>query len=468
MKNLIPNKVNEILRSPQDDKWKVSNMQTIKEDHAMKNVKKKFFGLYMAMMIALAITLTGCGTSDPPTTCTIQNDGQPINLAIVTVEAENRPEPATDTLRPYIHDTVDSYGYLALYTCDANPRCVEYAAIERPEESVGASKEKSIHEGYTESVLDIIREDMKAKEPEIDVYAGMVKAYNALPSKKDNYNVLLVCDSMLSTSGDVDLSREDVLLDSLDIDAYVTSMENQGMICDMSKLSEVYIVNLGETADDQPALSIVEHDKLEALWSKILEKCNVSPEKVHFVTGPVIDESDHKSKDLPDVSIVTTVRRSVDVVKSSDQEDENDDIFDGGTVFAFDETSIMFKADSDEIITSEEELNKLLTPIADNMIANGTKVLIMGGTASGGTLKNTDGMLDLSSRRAEAVKKVLLGYGVSEDSIRTVGVGIGSTFYTRDVDENGNFVEEIGRKNRVVVLMSQESEKAIALLKEYS
>ena len=48
--------------------------------------------------------------------------------------------------------------------------------------------------------------------------------------------------------------------------------------------------------------------------------------------------------------------------------------------------------------------------------------------------------------------------GVPETKIKVLGTGINNDFYETDIDEEtGAFIEEIGKKNRLVVLTSADS-----------
>jgi OOP family OmpA-OmpF porin len=89
-----------------------------------------------------------------------------------------------------------------------------------------------------------------------------------------------------------------------------------------------------------------------------------------------------------------------------------------------------------------------LTALATAAKRPGTRTVLEGTTATaGGQTSRTA----LSTRRAEAVRTVLVALGVPADSITARGVGTASKYHVNDLDGDGNLVPPLAVKNRTVV-----------------
>ena len=132
--------------------------------------------------------------------------------------------------------------------------------------------------------------------------------------------------------------------------------------------------------------------------------------------------------------------------------------------FELNDTQVRFMAD-EAIFINEEEAKAALAPVADIILAHpGHPILLAGTTAQAGT---QEGCLNLSNRRADAVKNMLVNeFGVPESQLITVGLGYELDPFVRgrDHDEAGNFVETEAAKNRRVVVLDAESDMGRQIL----
>lgn len=91
-------------------------------------------------------------------------------------------------------------------------------------------------------------------------------------------------------------------------------------------------------------------------------------------------------------------------------------------------------------------------------------ILLAGTTATDG---DQQARVDLSNRRAAAVKNLLVSaFGIPEDQLTTIGLGLEADPFVRgqDRDANGKFVESEGAKNRRVIVMDANDPIAQELL----
>ena len=134
------------------------------------------------------------------------------------------------------------------------------------------------------------------------------------------------------------------------------------------------------------------------------------------------------------------------------------------TPFEINETQVRFVINQ-AVFINEDKAKEVLKPVADAILAAPEHaVLIAGTTATDGTQVSC---VDLSQRRANAVKKILTDtYGVPESQLKTIGLGYEKDPFERgkDRDANGKFVESEGRKNRRVVVLDIEDPVAKKIL----
>ena len=424
----------------------------------MKKMAKKLRSMFVTLgFAALATALVGCGGTT----------GKRYNEAVIVSVRQNQMYPATERLKAYIREAVDCPEgcYLALYTCDSKPEKVVSDNVKGS--SGGSSKEEAIHESYTNSVIEVVEEEMKANDPEADVYSAMCLAYKDIMSQPSGFNRMVINDSMISTAGCVNLAAENLALASMDIEKYV-----ENMTCvDLSALDEVILVNIGIADGCQPGLSVTEQNKLQELWEAIFAKSGVSSDKIKYITDPPSGGVSVSDMDLPMVTPIKTMPEeqvfTAETTEETTAKPDSVSKVDLSEPYVIPDNDIHFKGDSDELVTPEAEVERILRPIAESVVADDVKILVMGGTASAGEKENTKSMIKLSSARAEVVKKRLVTYGCAEENIVTVGAGIQHPFYVNDLDEEGRFLESKGAKNRIVVIMKLDSDTAATLVREY-
>lgn len=147
-----------------------------------------------------------------------------------------------------------------------------------------------------------------------------------------------------------------------------------------------------------------------------------------------------------------------------EEQPESDLIFQDA--FELNETQVRFVGD-EAIFIDEEAAREALQPVAEILLAHPDHpVLIAGTTATVGTQESC---VELSERRAAAVKDLLVKeYGVPEDQLLTIGLGFEDDIFKRgrDIDSNGQFVETEGAKNRRVLVLDANDERAQTVLEK--
>lgn len=125
------------------------------------------------------------------------------------------------------------------------------------------------------------------------------------------------------------------------------------------------------------------------------------------------------------------------------------------TVLRVDESSVAFLPDQAEL-ADPEAASEVLQAIAQTLRETEVPIVLAGSTASVGG----DGIA-LSEARAEAIKEVLVSFGVPQEQITCVGLGRSPwSLRANDLDENGTLIEEQARLNRAVFVFAVDSDAA--------
>ena len=263
---------------------------------------------------------------------------------------------------------------------------------------------------------------------------------------------MVILDSCLSTTGALDFTQSS--LDGISADDIIRQLRDIGELPDMSTIDEVTVYTCGDTAGKQPTLTESNRETLKDVWSSLFSACGVTANMKDDLPLSAVYDTDA----LPGVSTVAVEQDSVSI----SSEEETGEVLQTGVVISFDETSVSFRpgtaelADSDTAHKSLEYVTGFLTSHPNY------ELLICGTTACWG---GEAYCRDLSVRRAEAVRGLLIESGIAEDRLCVAGVGYSfSDFYTHDLTENGDLDESIAPRNRTVKIMDLHSDTAERVL----
>ena len=123
-----------------------------------------------------------------------------------------------------------------------------------------------------------------------------------------------------------------------------------------------------------------------------------------------------------------------------------------GINYKLDDTQVRFEPNTATLI-NEEAAYKAISEISQSIIDSGQTVTLVGSTASWGTEKSC---LSLAEARCEKVMNILVEQGVDENKIhiKPIGRDANSPLRVPDLDNDGNFLESEGKKNRFVLVTS--------------
>jgi OOP family OmpA-OmpF porin len=266
---------------------------------------------------------------------------------------------------------------------------------------------------------------LRAQTPEVDVLTALDLAGRSAGGQRPGTVVLV--DSGLSTVAPLDF-RQPGLLDappSETVDALRANNALPGL-----QGETVVLAGLGDVATPQPALSPAQRSSLVALWTAIAQAGGAS-------CVAVVDEprGGDAPSDVPAVSVVDVPPPPT--------------ITPGRATTLPDDNSVGFQPDTAEF-RDRNAARAVLTPFAQYVAAAPNNRLALTGTsARAGT---PEGQIDLSTRRAEAVKALLVELGAPADRITTRGVGSQFPGYVNDVGPDGRQLPGPASQNRTVIV----------------
>ena len=266
---------------------------------------------------------------------------------------------------------------------------------------------------------------VRADDPEVDVLGALDLAGRSVQGNRPGTVVLV--DSGLSTVAPLDF-RQPGLLDS-PVGETVDFLRSANALPDL-RGATVVLAGLGDTADPQTPLSPAQRSSLVALWTGISQAAGAA-------CVSVVDEP--RGGDAPsDVPPVSTV----DVPPPPT-------ITPGRPTTLPDDGSVGFQPDTAEF-RDRNAARGVLTPFAQFLTgAPNARLALTGTSARAGT---DAGQIDLSTRRADAVKQLLVELGAPADRITTRGVGSQFPGYVNDVGPDGRQLPGPASQNRTVIV----------------
>lgn len=410
---------------------------------------KKLVSIIIAfvLIITLSTTLTGCNDDGNG-----NEKNKDEKAAVCYVIANTANSKGLNFNSPLVQDTVYStvrnYGFIAVVNADGNPEIVHASSYDLEEKYKSASKEKLDMDARSKATNIILSmQSMIANDPEVDYLESLRLAVRTL-SSLDGYEskTIIFMGTGLSTAGVMNFSNN---LISAEPETIVNLLNEKSEIPDFSGMT-VYSQQLGDVASPQQELTSAQRIKLEKIYGGIVEKGGGK-----FVYNEIIANPVDETKRYPSV---TPVKLPVDTpIEFDDVEFEKDNVLDEPIILT--EEKIGFVADK-AVFLDSEKANDILHPISEYLKSQPTVSIVLAGTSAGDT--DSDFSLTLSKQRAEAVKNVLVEFGIEADRIVTVGLGSEKDPWHV---KNAGYEGAAASSNRKVVVLDATSERAVSILK---
>ncbi len=406
---------------------------------------KRRLNQILLLLLALVFVICNMQGCAAPKDNAVKN---PLNLVIVggTIRA-NQPVFNDSRIREEIMTACLTCGTVTLIAVDGEPYLVATVEIPHAKSGMSSSKYRQIAENQTNQIM-MLMEQNKAVTDEADLLSALQLASRAF-NAHEGIKKLVIADSGLSTKGYINLTS----LELLDVDAVIKNLKMEQALPDLA--CEAVWIGLGDVAGKQPVLLQKDRNSLRELWTGILTESGA--QLTVLTDGSVCRKS---NETLPDVHIVS-VSQQVSVLTQKDMDVRQ--IFQEEKAIVFDEQTLNFKPGTAELLSDEREVKKLIEPVVEYLKKDRSKrIVLMGTTASAG---KDDDLFLLSTNRCNVLKRILISCGgIEVGQIEVYGLGYqkallyGLTIV--DTDENGKFIEELGKQNRQVLITYSDSELA--------
>ena len=339
---------------------------------------------------AIMISLVGCGASDVPA-------GPPeieaTDIAIVSGYHQNAVTPPinnSEILKAFEYSTRNN-GSVTIVVNDGDPAAV--VDFEIDESAVSGLSEARLEQQISE-VIDSTNNALassKANDPEVDTFEAIKQAARGLTGEAGD-KCLYILDSGLSTEGELNVLSEN-LHRLIDVQPIVDKLQKDHALPDLTGVQVVWI-GLGDAADKQEDLTSRNKNTLKELWEAVL---TTSGAEVTFKNLPLTDDST-THRELPEVTPIPIVH------------DSND--FDPLQV---NQVKPLFNGDEATFVDRDDAVSEL-SPIVDYLLEHPDYTVILAGTTA--TAGTNEQCKELSLRRAEAVRQLMIDMGTSEPQIK--------------------------------------------------
>jgi outer membrane protein OmpA-like peptidoglycan-associated protein len=381
--------------------------------------------------------------------CQAQDSQEPVSTALIIGAHANSKQLnfSNKEITDAVNQAIGTYGLVSVVCADGNPDLVLSNLYDIPDayKSASPQKLKSDAAKKASALLGELAE-VRADDEEVDLLESLRLAARSLKNAPSESRLLIiVVDSGLSTAGLLSFNDEFAWEDPALVSQRLLSL---GAIPDFGGIT-VSWHQIGDTAPPQEKLTPEQRSHVTSVWRSIVE-----------LTGGVFEASDIISNpgdiDPSGMPYVSAVKLATPEPFSPlpDEADASEPLLLTEEQIAFQPNTALFLDESGAITT--------LAPIAQMMLDHpGFNALLVGATAGGDSNERS---LKLSSDRANAVKDALATLGVPAERIETLGLGSADPWHLPDRDSSGNYIEDIARQNRKVVLLDADSEMARDLM----
>ncbi len=369
------------------------------------------------------LLLAGChAATRPPPTRLQCADAASTPLAVAVGARSNSAVPVLpDATAALLRDTAWAGQKVTFIRVDGEPE-MTFTDTFRSQ----AGNEQARHDDFTvflQQLQTAFATKTRAATREADPLAALSEAARATPPGGN----LVLLDSGLQTMPPLRFQDGDGALLEAEPDEVVTDLKQQKALPDLHGRS-VVLAGLGNTADPQPELNTRQRNNLVAIWRAIAKASGARC--VEVLDDPAARRS---VADLPAVSVVPIA--APPALQPC-----------GETQFS-ERNNVGFLPDQADF-RDEAAARTTIQALADVMRRGRQTVELIGATASVGSVQ---GRRDLSRRRAEAVRDVLVDLGITADRITTRGVGTDWAGYVPDLGPGGALLPGPAAENRKVI-----------------
>ncbi len=360
--------------------------------------------------LALGLLLfTGCGDN--------ASSSAPGALAVIVGAHSNMVAPSVlDAVKAEIDTAAELGSPATVIVNDGSPTVSTSVSL------------KAANPVYRQDQVDQLKnliDKTRADNPEVDLLAAISLAARSVTDAVGPKTIVVI-DSGLQTTGALRFQDQDGALLNANPDEVVDLLRRTQQLPPLNGMRVVF-TGLGDTAAPQQPLPAPARAVLVTLWTKIVESAGG---KAEIKQAPL--PNTRTLNGLPPVTIVPVAAQSIGPLPSVT-------VLRDGTV-GFVPGQAVFR--------DPDQVRAVLTDYA-SAIKNGKRALLTGTTASDGT---PEYRLQLSQKRANAVRDLLVSLGAPADRISSRGWGSDFPGYVPDRDPQGNLDPIPAAQNRQVII----------------
>lgn len=408
---------------------------------------KKLIISCVIFTILSSLLLSGCGNGDRSADVT---DQKTTNVTLIEALQSNQPAPSLNLIDDLLVDVSRTFGSVNLIRLDGKPTLLDTLTIPRKKGGLYTKTQLDDIATSQASKIEAAAAQVVAEAPESDLLSALRLAGQCVQPVEGEENNLIIFSNGISTVAPLDMSVS--LLQNMDIDATVQTLEKTNNIPDLSTYDKVEFYQLGETLDPQHALSENKKKILKELWENVFCAAGLTSDQIMFNDTPSINDGENATN-LPPIKVITTVE--TDNAIQSQSQDVN---------LSFSEKTISFTPNTAKF-SDIDSAKEALQPLVDILSENPVDIVAVGQTA---TVGEAESSLTLSKSRAEAVASLLKSMGVQQ-IVAAIGCGYSSSnpLHVKDIDENGNLLEEKAARNRIVSILDASTPLAQNIIQNF-
>jgi outer membrane protein OmpA-like peptidoglycan-associated protein len=386
-----------------------------------------------ATLITLALlALSGCGSKAEA----ITNDYASPQSVVFVMPNHDKARPANATIyTPYVERAVISHGYVDVIVVDGVPEPIPGGgSVVGSYAEYGPTRDRE-NSQWLDGIHTLLENSM-AEDPEVDAFQAILEAKRSLSTAPDGVKAIVVFDPLVSTTGYLSLMPENAInADPQDYVDYLANLPSGSALPTDFEGIDIYFYQVGDVGGAQESLTPGQKDNLTAVYTAVFENSGAT---LHFMD--VAPSYNPVPEGLPKVT-------AIDFPDDPAFAPPVQEVVKQPVVFC--NSDLRFIGD-DWHFVDEELARSVLKPYAQLFRDDPNLTLHITGCTATANSDDKTWVTELSWNRANAVKDILVSYGVNPDRITTEGVGDSLAEWDRDA--NGIMIPNVAAGNRKVIL----------------
>lgn len=367
------------------------------------------------LAVLLVFSLTACSSPTPAPAS---------GLAFVVGNRANSAKPDAHALASRIPSTMPTGSVITVTGVDGSPNGVSEPSFSLTDMGNSYDNKDELLGGVARIARELT--EARAVSSEADVLGAITSAARGIAGVHGNRRII-ISDSMISTASALQFQNN---LLSASAAAIANAVPAQ-LLPNLRGYS-VTIVNEGDTAPGQPALSQADRSKLKSIWSRILHRAHVRSISYADTTPPMSNAAK-----LPAVTAVPLT--TVSAIS-----------FPTPCTAVVPQSKIEFLGDQASFV-SEANATSAIDQVAAALSKCKGKVTVAGTTTDGGGTEAFNQSLSLA--RATVVTGILAkAMNVSAGSITVQGLGTHFPGFVSDRAPDGSLNKAVAAQNRTVII----------------